>query len=116
MVRRLAGAITLARHGQPALSRELCLSASEYRDWWACYESGGLLADQSPPEDLITLARGGAVVVTSTRIRAVESAALLTDDGPFTSDDLYIEAPLPPQPWPEWIRLGPRLWGFFARF
>lgn len=112
----MAGAITLARHGQPALSREVRLSASEYRDWWGRYELGGLLERQSPPDDLVALARADTIVVTSTRIRAIESATLLTAGNAFASDDLYIEAPLPPPPWPEWIRIGPRLWGFFARF
>ena len=112
----MPGAITLARHGEPALSREVRLNAPEYRDWWARYELGGLKAQQSPPDDLTSLARGGAVVVTSSRRRAIESAAILTAGGPFTPDDLFIEAPLPPPPWPTWIRMGPRLWGFFARF
>jgi broad specificity phosphatase PhoE len=29
---------------------------------------------------------------------------------------LLVEAPLPPPNWPPWVRLSPRLWGFFARF
>ena len=112
----MTGAIILARHGQPALSREVRLSASEYRDWWARYELGGLQTGQSPPDDLVALARGAALVIASTRLRAIESATLLTAESSFSFDDLYIEAPLPPPPWPEWIRIGPRAWGFFARF
>ena len=34
----------------------------------------------------------------------------------FARHDLLIEAPLPPPPWPSWIRLSPRIWGFLARF
>ncbi len=43
------GSITLARHGEPALSRKCMLTSDQYRDWWAKYELGGLLAGQTPP-------------------------------------------------------------------
>jgi hypothetical protein len=33
--------ITLARHGEPALSRKVRLNAPEYGDWWGRYEVGG---------------------------------------------------------------------------
>src|SRR5450759_151731 len=42
------GAVILARHGQPALSRRCVLSADQYREWWADYETGGLLEGQTP--------------------------------------------------------------------
>jgi broad specificity phosphatase PhoE len=29
---------------------------------------------------------------------------------------MLIEAPLPPPNWPSWVRMSPKLWGFFARF
>ena len=29
---------------------------------------------------------------------------------------ILIEAPLPPPHWPSWLRISPKLWGFFARF
>lgn len=35
------GVITLARHGEPALSRKVTLNAPQYGDWWARYEEGG---------------------------------------------------------------------------
>ena len=47
-----AGGIVLARHGEPALSRKVKLSARQYRDWWALYEAGGILAGQIPPTHL----------------------------------------------------------------
>ncbi len=112
----VAGVITLVRHGEPALSRDISLDAVGYGAWWARYEVGSLQTEQSPPDDIAALARGGAAVVTSTRPRAMESAALLTNGRPFAADDLYVEAPLPPPPWPPWIKMGPRLWGFFTRF
>ncbi|HUH10631.1 MAG TPA: histidine phosphatase family protein, partial [Brevundimonas sp.] len=36
------GAIILARHGEPALSRKCLITSDEYRDWWGLYEVGGL--------------------------------------------------------------------------
>ena len=34
----------------------------------------------------------------------------------FTQEPLLIEAPLPPPNWPSWVRMSPKLWGFFSRF
>ncbi|RZJ39751.1 MAG: histidine phosphatase family protein, partial [Brevundimonas sp.] len=31
------GSITLARHGEPALSRKCMLTSDQYREWWARY-------------------------------------------------------------------------------
>jgi len=47
------GAITLTRHGEPALSRKCLITARQYGDWWAKYEIGGLLAGQTPPPELV---------------------------------------------------------------
>ena len=46
---RRHGAIILARHGEPALSRKVKLSARQYRDFWANYEVLGILPGQTPP-------------------------------------------------------------------
>jgi broad specificity phosphatase PhoE len=109
------GVITLARHGEPALSRKVRLDARAYGDFWARYEEGGLLAGQTPPEHLIETALKADVIFVSTRRRAVESASLVVGDKPVTQDVRFIEAPLPPPPWPAFIRMSPRLWGFFSR-
>jgi broad specificity phosphatase PhoE len=110
------GAITLARHGEPALSRKVKLSAKEYSDFWARYEVMGLLPGQTPPSALRGFAAGCDVLISSTRLRAIESAQLVSQGRDFAREDLLVEAPLPPPNWPSWIRLSPRLWGFFARF
>jgi broad specificity phosphatase PhoE len=112
---RRPGAILLARHGKPALSRKVRLSAEEYRAWWARYEVGGLQADQTPPEDLRAAARAAGAVVASTRRRSVESALAAAAGREFLQDPDLIEAPLPPPRWPSVIRMSPILWGFFAR-
>lgn len=110
------GTITLARHGEPALSRKVRLNPEGYSAFWAQYEEGGLLEGQAPPEHLIQTARDADVIFSSSRRRAVESARLVLGDKHFEQDVRLIEAPLPPPPWPAFVRLSPRLWGFFSRF
>ncbi|NQE60452.1 histidine phosphatase family protein [Caulobacter sp. RHG1] len=110
------GIITLARHGEPALSRKVRLNAPEYGDWWARYEIGGLKAGQTPPDGLIAIARDVDVIIASTRRRAIETANAVVGDRVFTTDETFIEAPLPPPPWPLWLKMSPKRLGFFARF
>ncbi len=111
-----SGAITLARHGEPALSRKVWLTAAEYRQFWARYEIGGLLPGQTPPARLSGFVRQCDVLVASTRLRAIESARTVGEGRDFIQDEVLIEAPLPPPPWPSWVRMSPKIWGFFARF
>lgn len=110
------GTITLARHGEPALSRKVKLSAKEYREFWARYEIGGLLPGQTAPPMLASFVDDCHVLVASPRLRAMESAQIVGGGREFTQEPLLIEAPLPPPPWPSWVRLSPRHWGFFSRF
>jgi broad specificity phosphatase PhoE len=110
------GAVILARHGQPALSRRCTLSADQYREWWADYEMGGLAEGQSPPEPLLHAAERAGFVIASTRLRSVETAQALTDGRAFAEDPLFIEAPLPPPHFPPWLKLTPRFWGVISRF
>jgi broad specificity phosphatase PhoE len=109
------GTITLARHGEPALSRKVRLTSQEYRDFWARYETMGLLPGQVPPAALRGFVDTCDVLVASTRLRAIESAQTVGHGRAFTQEALLVEAPLPPPNWPAWIKLSPRLWGFFAR-
>lgn len=109
------GAIILARHGEPALSRKVTLSASEYREFWANYEVLGILPGQTPPDQLRRFVAECGTLVSSTRLRAIESAQALAGERAFERHDILIEAPLPPPNFPRWIRLSPKLWGFLAR-
>jgi len=109
------GAVILVRHGEPDISRKVRLSAEEYRQWWASYETKGLLAGQTPPEDLIVLGGSVGTLISSIRPRALETARAVCGDRVFTQEALFVEAPLPPPRWPSWIRLSPRLWGFITR-
>jgi broad specificity phosphatase PhoE len=110
-----SGAVILARHGQPALSRRRMLCADEYREWWADYEVGGLAAGQAPPDALRQAADRAGFIIASTRPRSVETARALACGRAFAEDPLFIEAPLPPPHWPRWLKLSPRIWGFVAR-
>jgi broad specificity phosphatase PhoE len=109
------GAIILARHGEPALSRKVKLSAEEYRQFWAQYEVLGLLPGQTPPDTLVKFVETCGTLVSSTRLRSIESAQALAGEREFGRHDLLIEAPLPPPNWPSWIRMSPKMWGFWAR-
>ncbi|ATC31419.1 phosphoglycerate mutase family protein [Caulobacter vibrioides] len=110
------GVITLARHGEPALSRKVRLNAPEYGEWWGRYEEGGLKAGQTPPNALVELARGADTIIASTRRRSIETAQAVVGERAFATDPTFIEAPLPPPPWPLWLRMSPKRLGFFARF
>jgi broad specificity phosphatase PhoE len=109
------GAIVLARHGEPALSRRVRLSAGEYRKFWADYEILGLLPGQTPPDTLVRFVESCGTLVASTRLRSIESAQALAKGRTFAREALLIEAPLPPPSWPAWVRMTPRMWGFWAR-
>lgn len=110
-----SGAIILTRHGEPALSRDVRLSAHEYREFWAQYEVLGLLPGQAPPAALIATVESCGVLISSTRQRSIESAEKLAAGRAYTREPMLIEAPLPPPNWPAWVRMTPKLWGFFAR-
>ncbi|HZZ87629.1 MAG TPA: histidine phosphatase family protein [Caulobacteraceae bacterium] len=109
------GAVILARHGKPALSRRCRLSASEYREWWADYEVGGLAEGQAAPETLQQHAQRAGFIIASTRLRSIETATALAAGRAFAEDPLFIEAPLPPPHWPHWLKLSPPVWGFISR-
>ena len=105
----------LARHGRPALSRKTLLSADAYRSWWDQYEAGGLKAGQTVPEELKAIAVDAGAIIASTRRRSMETATAIVGEREFSSDAMFIEAPLPPPRWPSWLRLPPMAWGFIAR-
>jgi len=110
------GAIILIRHGEPALSRKCLITARQYGDWWAKYEVGGLLAGQTPPAALVAAAEGAGAIYVSTRQRAQETAAAVAAGRETMTDALFIEAPLPPPPFPDWVKLSPKWWGVVSRF
>ena len=50
-----AGTITLARHGEPALSRKVRLNPREYGEFWGKFEVGGLTEGQKAPDFLFLI-------------------------------------------------------------
>ena len=110
------GVITLARHGEPNISRKVRLNAAEYAAWWGRYEETGLLPGQSAPAGLVATAGAAALILCSTRPRAVESAMAIAGGREVEIDIRFIEAPLPPPRWPAWFKLSPRHWGVVSRF
>ena len=88
------GQIILARHGEPALSRKVMLDAAGYGEFWARYEIGGLLPGQTPPDRLKRFVADCGTLVTSTRLRAIQSAQSVVGDKPFDRYEILIEAPL----------------------
>jgi len=109
------GWVILARHGEPAQPRTSRMNAAEYRDWWAGYEVKGIKPGQTAPETLKAAARDADTIIASIRNRAIETALAVTDGRAFARDPIFVEAPLPPPPWPPWLKLLPRTWGFVAR-
>lgn len=113
---RKPASIVLARHGEPALSRKVNLPPKAYLHWWAKYEESRLREGQTPPDGLVQVAQDADIVIASTRPRSIETAQAVCNGKAFSSDPLFIEAPLPPPPFPDFIRLSPRHWGFLSRF
>jgi broad specificity phosphatase PhoE len=109
------GAVILVRHGKPDVSRLTLLSPEGYRRWWGAYEEIGLKPGQAAPESVRAAARAAGAILASTRPRSVQTARAASEGRDFTSDPRLIEAPLPPPPWPAWVRLPPMAWGFFSR-
>ena len=110
------GTITLVRHGEPALSRKIRFNARGYGDWWAIYEEGGLHATQTPPANVVEMVKQAPVLLVSTRRRSHESMRVLAPGRAYSEHEVFIEAPLPPPPFPSWLHMSPQIWGFVTRF
>lgn len=112
----MTGRIITARHGRPDLSRDMTISARDYGDWWARYDESGLAPEERPPQSLVKLAQGAETVLSSTLPRAIETARFATGGArEVPADPIYVEAPLPPPPAPDFIRLRPGQWGVVSR-
>jgi broad specificity phosphatase PhoE len=110
------GRILVVRHGRPALDREAGppLDWRAYKDWWALYEIGSLAAGQSCPEELVRRAID-AVVLSSVRPRAIETASMIAPGRTIATNEIFNEAPLPPPEWSDRRRYLPKTWNKIAR-
>ena len=106
--------IIIARHGKPALSRKIQLTWREYRDWWKKYDIGGLAEKQKIPKKLKPLAENADVVISSSLLRARESAELASGREPDFIYDELVEAALPP-PHLGPLKFRPKTWGTWSR-
>lgn len=107
------GWIVLARHGKPKGDRKARITWRQYVDWWAEYDRNGLIEGQTPPENLIAIAKEADAILSSTLPRSIETAKAVAGGKPVLSDVIFVEAPLPPPPIPG--RRKPRRWGVYAR-
>jgi broad specificity phosphatase PhoE len=107
--------IVIARHGRPALDRHIWINSEEYVTWWAAYDAGGLATDQRVPNGLIEALKACKLLVSSTLLRAQETAAQAAPDSDIQLEERFVEAPLPPPHLPDFIKFRPRFWGVVAR-
>ncbi len=113
----VTGAIVIARHGEPALSRQGRLTWEEYEKWWAAYDAAGLQPGQQPPEALIAEVQKADLIITSPIRRARETAAAVAPGRRVDIDPDFVEAPLPPPRYPRFVKMAPSSfgWGWHAR-
>ncbi len=112
----MTGRIITARHGRPDLARDLTITAREYEDWWSQYDASGLAADERPPESLVALADSAETILSSTLPRAIETARHIAGaERAIPADPMFVEAPLPPPPFPDFVKLRPGQWGVVSR-
>jgi len=109
------GRIIVVRHGRPTLNRNEGprLDWKAYRDWWSRYEQSSLADGQKCPEALIAEVRDDAVLFSSVRPRAMQTADRLARGREVTRDATFNEAPLPPPRWG--ARYLPKTWNKIAR-
>lgn len=105
--------IILVRHGKPALSRKVRLSAREYRDWWTQYDQGGLAESQKVPQKVRDWADKADFIVSSPLRRAVESVVEAAGRAPDATWPELVEAALPSPPIP--FKFRPKTWGTWSR-
>ena len=86
----------------------------DYRDWWATYELSSLKDGQTCPEALLKEIGEDAVILSSARPRAMQTAGHLGRGREVKHDPMFNEAPLPPPklgPFP----MRPKNWNKIAR-
>lgn len=107
--------ILIGRHGKPALSRKVWLTSEGYKNWWHLYDEGGLAEGQKPPRKLLNAVAKTKFIISSPLRRAHETAIAVAGEREIKIDEIFIEAPLPPPPLPDFIKFRPKIWGFVSR-
>lgn len=115
--------VILIRHGKPVGAHNPKLRASGYLKWIRAYERSSLCETSRPAPRLNTLC-AGAYVVSSSVLRARESALLVLGREAELEDALYKEMDIPWYPLPfhlkawTWLYMSRLLWlvGFKGKF
>ncbi|PHS25147.1 MAG: histidine phosphatase family protein [Robiginitomaculum sp.] len=110
-----SGTIVLARHGRPDTDKSHWIDSKGYYNWWRGYDESGLDLRSPPPQNLLDEAMRAHRIFASDLRRAQETAAAVADDKPVTYDPVFTEAPLPPPPFPGFIRMRPPHWDVWSR-
>lgn len=87
------------RHGQVSIDHQLRLTAAEFGDWIASYNSAGLAPESAPPQTAIQLAQQCAVRICSNLPRSLESAKRLEIRQIDLADPLFREMEMPHALW-----------------
>ena len=86
--------IILIRHGKPAIETAPRTGHRDFSSYIDAYEDAGLDPTDAPPEELRDLVGELAVVFTSGKKRAEQSAKALAPDAELIVDPLFVESPL----------------------
>jgi broad specificity phosphatase PhoE len=109
------GRIIVVRHGRPALNRNEGprLDWRTYRDWWARYEQASLADGQKAPESLLREVAEDAILLSSIRPRAMQTADQMARGREVKRDPMFNEATLPPPHWR--AKFMPKTWNMISR-
>jgi broad specificity phosphatase PhoE len=112
---RRSGSIVLARHGRPDTDKSHWIDSDGYYKWWCGYDESGLDLSSPPPQNLLDVAKRAQHIFASDLRRSQETAAAVAGGKPVEYDPIFTEAPLPPPPFPSFIRMRPPYWDIWSR-
>jgi broad specificity phosphatase PhoE len=110
------GRIIVVRHGRPAVIPKEAppMGWRDYKAWWDKYELSSLKEGQACPDGLLKEIGEDAIILSSARKRAIETAGHLGRGREVKHDVMFNEAPLPP-PRIGRIPMRPKNWNKWAR-
>jgi broad specificity phosphatase PhoE len=109
------GRIIVVRHGRPQVipKEGPPMGWRDYKDWWDRYELSSLKEGQTCPDALLQQVRDDAIILSSARPRAIQTAGHLGRGRDVKHDAMFNEAPLPA---PRMIgHMRPKNWNKIAR-
>ena len=106
--------LLLVRHGKPLCDYRTKISGCDFGRWVATYEDAPLDPSFAPPDEFAAQVARFRCLLTSTKRRAIESAALVAPDRPRISDPLFNEAAIPTR-FRARVALAPEHWDGIVR-